>query len=43
MYCSKCGEELNEGALFYSKCGNRLNEVPLQQTILNKVDIAKRA
>lgn len=43
MYCSKCGEELNEGALFCSKCGNRLNEVSLQQTILNKVDIAKRA
>lgn len=47
MYCSKCGAELQEGAIFCSRCGNRLNGVPtqqmVQQTIINKENIVKKA
>lgn len=28
MYCSKCGQKLNDGDLFCSKCGNRVASAP---------------
>ena len=40
MYCSKCGKELSENALFCSGCGNKMNEGNKEQKHLKTIKTA---
>ncbi len=33
MYCDKCGNKLNDGAIFCDKCGNKVEELPYQSQL----------
>lgn len=40
MYCDKCGNKLNDGALFCDKCGNKVEELPDQSQLAAQSEVS---